>query len=147
EVCEDLWSADGPMRRRAYAGAELIANVSASPYRIGVDGTRRELVATRAADHQCTLAYANAVGSNDGLIFDGGGFLSSNGRPAMEAPRFKEGWAATVVDLGRTARLRAENSTWRSDQEAYARTSPPTPVRACELKTRREMLQYPVPAN
>src|SRR5438270_13484322 len=74
EVCEDLWSADGPMRRRAYAGAELIVNVSASPYRIGVEGTRRELVATRAADHQCTIAYANQAGTNDGLIFDGGGF-------------------------------------------------------------------------
>jgi NAD+ synthase (glutamine-hydrolysing) len=33
EVCEDLWSADGPMRRRAYSGAELICNLSASPFR------------------------------------------------------------------------------------------------------------------
>ena len=52
EVCEDVWSADGPMRRRTYAGAELVVNVSASPFRVGTQATRRELLATRAADHQ-----------------------------------------------------------------------------------------------
>src|SRR5215216_7557241 len=73
EVCEDLWSAEGPIRRRAYAGAELYCNVSSSPFRIGIVQTRRELIATRASDHQVTIAYANSVGANDGLIFDGGG--------------------------------------------------------------------------
>ncbi|MBK7864987.1 MAG: NAD(+) synthase [Archangiaceae bacterium] len=147
EVCEDLWSADGPMRRRAYAGAELIVNVSASPYRIGVDGTRRELMATRASDHQCTLAYANQVGSNDGLIFDGGGFLNQNGRPVAEGARFKEGYVTGVVDLERTARLRTENTTWRLDQETWATTQKPLPIRGCELKTKREALHYPTPPN
>ena len=80
EVCEDLWSADGPIRRRTYSGAELVANISASPFRIGTEHTRRELIATRAADHQCTLAYANAYGCNDGLIFDGGGYINQNGK-------------------------------------------------------------------
>ncbi len=54
------------MRRRTYSGAELVVNLSASPFRVGVVDTRRELIATRAADHQCTIAYANALGSNDG---------------------------------------------------------------------------------
>src|SRR5580692_5777602 len=49
EVCEDIWSASGPMRRRCYAGAEIVVNVSASPYRVGVVETRREMIATRAA--------------------------------------------------------------------------------------------------
>ncbi|MBL8953763.1 MAG: NAD(+) synthase [Myxococcaceae bacterium] len=148
EVCEDLWSADGPMRRRAYAGAELIVNVSSSPFRIGVEGTRRELVATRASDHQCTLAYANQVGSQDGLIFDGGGFLNQNGRPALEAVRFREGFSSAVVDLERTARLRTENTTWRMDQEAWATSQPPVPVRVIgDFKTKRETLHYPAPPN
>lgn len=47
EVCEDVWSPDGPMRRRCYAGAELVLNLSASPFRMGVLGTRREMLATR----------------------------------------------------------------------------------------------------
>ncbi|MBX7113251.1 MAG: NAD(+) synthase [Myxococcaceae bacterium] len=147
EVCEDLWSADGPLRRRAYAGAELVVNVSASPFRIGVEGTRRELVATRAGDHQCTLAYTNCVGANDGLIFDGGGFINQNGKWVLEAPRFKEGYAAAVVDLDRTQRLRTENSTWRSDREAHAETAKPLPVRTVAFTSQREKLKYPVPAS
>ena len=63
EVCEDAWSPDGPMRRRCLSGAEIIVNVSASPYRMGIVATRREMLATRAADNQTVLVYANAVGT------------------------------------------------------------------------------------
>ena len=56
EVCEDAWSPDGPMRRRCYSGAEIVVNVSASPYRMGIDATRREMLATRAADNQARAA-------------------------------------------------------------------------------------------
>ncbi len=91
EVCEDAWSPDGPMRRRCFSGAEIVVNVSASPYRMGIDATRREMLATRAADNQTVLVYANAVGAQDGLIYDGGGFIFQNGRLVHEAPRFVEG--------------------------------------------------------
>ena len=148
EVCEDMWSADGPMRRRAYSGAELMVNVSASPFRVGVEGTRRELVATRAGDHQCTIAYANAVGANDGLIFDGGGFINQNGKWIAEAPRFKEGWTPAVVDLDRTSRLRTENSTWRADREQWASTQKDvTTLAVKDFTTSRGSLTYPVPVN
>lgn len=150
EVCEDIWSADGPMRRRTYSGAELVVNLSASPFRIGFVDTRRELIATRAADRQCTIAYANALGSNDGLVFDGGGFLNQNGKHVLETPRFQEGWAAAVVDLDRTLRLRGENTTWRGDREQWLREGhTPVPVLDCTqaVRTRRERLTYPVPAH
>jgi len=120
EVCEDVWSPDGPMRRRAYAGAELVVNLSASPFRVGVLATRREMLATRSGDNQCALAYANAVGGQDGLVFDGGGFVCQNGRLLLEAPRFRAGWAAQVLDLDRTTRQRAENTTWRDDALRFA---------------------------
>ena len=146
EVCEDLWSPDGPMRRRSYAGAEVILNLSASPYRLGVIGTRREMIATRAGDNQCVVAYANLVGGNDGLIFDGGGFVAQNGRVLHEAPRYREGFTAVTLDLDRTRRLRNENTTWRDDQQIFAAAAPriaratatgPTPSRAS--------LKYPPP--
>ena len=91
EVCEDIWSPDGPMRRRCYAGAELVVNICASPFRLGVVDTRREMICTRAGDNQCAVAYANLVGANDGLVFDGGGFVAQNGRLVHSAPRFREG--------------------------------------------------------
>ncbi len=151
EVCEDLWSVEGPIRRRAYSGAELVVNLSASPYRIGFAESRRELIHTRAADHQCTLLYSNAVGSNDGLVFDGGGHLSQNGKPVLEAPRFREGFCAANVDLDRTMRLRGENSTWRADRDEWLARNAPVPVVDVSgdfsTKAERARLRYPVPAH
>jgi NAD+ synthase (glutamine-hydrolysing) len=147
EVCEDVWSADGPMRRRAYSGAELICNLSASPFRIGVDGTRRELLATRAGDHQVTLAYVNQVGAQDGLIFDGGGFINQNGRLVHALPRFQQTWGAAVVDLDRTLRLRTENTTWRDDRRAWTTADRPVPTLQVDFDTRRDSLTFPVPAQ
>src|SRR5918992_3503717 len=152
EVCEDLWSPEGPTKRRTYSGAELVCNLSASPFRLGVVQTRRELIATRAADHQCTLAYANAVGANDGLIFDGGGYLNQNGKWVLKAPRFREGFAAATVDLDRTARLRTEHTTWRLDREAHAALHPPPPTvevppDLLATERQRQRLTYPVPAH
>ena len=147
EVCEDVWSPDGPMRRRCYSGAELVVNVSSSPYRVGVQPTRREMLATRSADNQATLAYANTIGSQDGLVFDGGGWVFQNGRPMLEAPRFREGWTACVVDLDRTVRARREASTWRSDCEEFQREEVAVPLLRSEHPTLRpENPPYPVPA-
>lgn len=146
EVCEDIWSPDGPMRRRCYSGAEIVCNLSASPFRAGVVGTRREMIATRAGDNQCTIAYANLVGANDGLVFDGGGYVNQNGRPVLEAPRFHEGFSAVVVDLERTTRCRREASTWRSDLETFRARERVVPEVASGARTAsRERLAYPAP--
>ncbi len=146
EVCEDAWSPDGPMRRRCYSGAEIVVNVSSSPYRMGIDATRREMLATRAADNQAVLLYANAVGGQDGLVYDGGGFIFQNGRLVLDAPRYREGWWAAVVDLDRTERLRRENTTWRSDCEAFRLQQVPVRViTSTEVTTERLRLEYPAP--
>lgn len=146
EICEDIWSPDGPMRRRSYAGAEVIINLSASPYRLGVVSTRREMIATRAADNQCVVAYANLVGGNDGLIFDGGGFVAQNGRLVLEAERYRQGFAAITVDLDRTHRLRNETTTWRDDQQIFAAESPKIARVAVSSPVKgREKLAFPFP--
>jgi NAD+ synthase (glutamine-hydrolysing) len=148
EVCEDAWSPDGPMRRRCYSGAELVVNVSSSPYRVGVDATRREMLATRAADNQAVLIYANAVGGQDGLIFAGGGLVFQNGRLVLDAPQFRDGWSSAVVDLDRTSRLRMENTTWRADCEDFRLQRLDVPVLRCDGQTSdRSRLAYPAPAG
>jgi NAD+ synthase (glutamine-hydrolysing) len=154
EVCEDGWSPDGPMRRRSYAGAELVVNVSASPFRVGITETRREMIATRAADCQVTLAYTNLVGANDGLVFDGGGYVAQNGRMLLDAPRFREGVPAVTLDLDRTRRLRTENTTWREDQAAFAALAQLGPRATRVLvdaptafSSARAPLVFPAPAN
>jgi NAD+ synthase (glutamine-hydrolysing) len=146
EVCEDGWSPDGPMRRRCYTGAEVVVNLSASPFRAGIVSTRSEMLATRSADNQAVLVYANQVGGQDGLIFDGGGYIFQNGRLVLDAPRFREGVATSVVDLDRTIRLRMENTTWRSDCEAYQRQPSPVAIVESPHETAdRSGLTYPAP--
>jgi NAD+ synthase (glutamine-hydrolysing) len=156
EVCEDIWSPDGPMRRRSYAGAELVVNLSASPFRLGVTDTRREMISTRAADCQTTVAYVNLVGANDGLVFDGVGYVAQNGRMLFEGERFREGFGAVTLDLDRTRRLRTENTTWREDQMAFARLPDrpirvhvDVPARAADVPARgpRHALTFAAPSN
>ncbi|CAN5503157.1 NAD+ synthase [soil metagenome] len=147
EVCEDLWSPDGPMRRRCYAGAEIVANLSASPFRLGITGTRREMIATRAGDNQCVVAYSNLVGANDGLVFDGGGWVAQNGRQLLDAPRFGEALTTVTVDLDRTRRLRTENTTWRGDRERFLAETPLVRKLDVEVEFDRAHLRYPAPSH
>jgi NAD+ synthase (glutamine-hydrolysing) len=148
EVCEDGWSPDGPMRRRCYAGAELVVNVSASPFRVGINETRREMLATRSADCQATVAYVNLVGANDGLVFDGGGYVVQNGRMLLAATRFREGVSAVTVDLDRTRRLRSENTTWREDNQALSSAAAKVGRVSVDSPTGgRASLSYPTPPH
>ncbi len=148
DVCEDIWSPDGPLRRRSFAGATLALNLSASPYRIAIQQTRREMLATRSADCQVALLYVNSVGANDSLIFDGGGYIFQNGRLELEAERFREGIAAVTVDLDRTGRRRAENSTFRLDFGDWDRAgAKPQVVRPDQELTREDPIAPPVPAG
>jgi NAD+ synthase (glutamine-hydrolysing) len=136
------------MRRRAYAGAEVVLNLSASPFRLGIASTRREMIATRAADCQVVLAYVNLVGANDGLVFDGGGYVAQNGRLLLDAPRFRQGIHSVTLDLDRTRRLRTENTTWREDQAAYsALAGAPTRVRVDAPTGAGQRLTFPAPWN
>jgi NAD+ synthase (glutamine-hydrolysing) len=149
EVCEDIWVPDGPMLRRSASGAELVLNISASPWRGGVVETRREMIATRAADNQVALVYVNQFGGQDSLVFDGGGYVNQNGRLLLEAERWREGWTDSVIDLERTARLRSENTTWRSNAETYLRNNPPVETLVVEAGpgVNDDGYRYPTPAS
>ena len=80
-VCEDLWHPGGPGQWAAIeGGAELIVNLSASPYH-RMKGTEREqMFATRAVDYSCFVAFCNAVGGQDELVFDGHSVIVDPGR-------------------------------------------------------------------
>jgi NAD+ synthase (glutamine-hydrolysing) len=96
-VCEDMWQ-PGPAADLAGAGAELIVNLSASPFHVGKDREREEMFAARARDNGCFVALCNAVGGQDELIFDGHSVvLDRQGRVLARAPGFEE--ALLVVDL------------------------------------------------
>src|SRR4051794_4039189 len=97
-VCEDIWQPGPPATDLALAGAQLIVNISASPFHVGRDREREEMFATRARDNACFLAFCNAVGAQDELVFDGHSVvLDEQGRVLARAPGFEE--ALLVVDI------------------------------------------------
>ena len=96
-VCEDIWQ-DGPTAAAAAAGAQVLINLNASPFHAGKRTEREDLVARRALDHGLTILYANLVGGQDELVFDGGSFVvDRDGRVRARAAQFQE--QALLVDL------------------------------------------------
>jgi NAD+ synthase (glutamine-hydrolysing) len=97
-VCEDMWQPGPPATDLALAGAELLVNISASPYHVGKEREREEMFITRARDNSCFVAFCNAVGGQDELIFDGHScVLDDEGNVLARAPGFEE--ALLVVDI------------------------------------------------
>src|SRR5437764_8497427 len=97
-VCEDMWQPGPPATDLALGGAELLVNISASPYHVGKEREREEMFVTRARDNSCFIAFCNAVGGQDELIFDGHScVIDDEGTVLARAPGFEE--TLLVVDL------------------------------------------------
>jgi len=97
-VCEDVWQPGPPATDLALAGAHVIANISASPFHVGKGAEREQMLATRARDNSCWIAFCNAVGGQDELVFDGHSLvIDEEGQIVARAPSFEE--ALLVVDV------------------------------------------------
>ncbi|MBA2475619.1 MAG: NAD+ synthase [Actinobacteria bacterium] len=97
-VCEDLWQPGPPATDLALAGAQLLTNLSASPFHLGKEREREAMLVQRARDNSCFVAFVNAVGGQDELLFDGHSLvLDDGGRVLARGPGFEE--ALLVVDV------------------------------------------------
>jgi NAD+ synthase (glutamine-hydrolysing) len=97
-VCEDIWEPGPPAIELADAGAHLLANISASPFHVGKNVEREEMLQARARDNALFIAYCNAVGGQDELVFDGRSVvIDDEGRVLARAPGFEE--TLLVVDI------------------------------------------------
>jgi NAD+ synthase (glutamine-hydrolysing) len=107
-ICEDAWSASGPILTQAAGGAELIVNVNASPYYAGRLRERETMLATRAADAGVPVLYVNLVGGQDELVFDGASMLfDEEGHLVARAAQFVEDLMVIDVDVRPAFRRRA----------------------------------------
>jgi NAD+ synthase (glutamine-hydrolysing) len=97
-ICEDMWIPGPPTTELAAAGAELIVNLSASPFHVGRAQEREAIFTARAQESGVRVALCNAVGGQDELVFDGHSFLiESDGTVLARAPGFEE--TLLVLDL------------------------------------------------
>ena len=83
-VCEDSWIPNGPVSRLASAGARVVINVNGSPFRTGKQKVREQVISERVVEARVPVLYANLVGGQDELVFDGGSFVVS---PTPQGPK------------------------------------------------------------
>ncbi len=97
-ICEDMWQPGPPATDLALAGAQLLTNISASPFHVCRDREREAMFATRARDNACFVAFCNAVGGQDELLFDGHSLVvDEEGHVLARACGFEE--ELLVVDI------------------------------------------------
>jgi NAD+ synthase (glutamine-hydrolysing) len=99
-ICEDLWQDGGPVAVCRRSGAGLLAVPNASPYERGKDDVRLDLVVRRAREAGAALAYANMIGGQDELVFDGDSILvAADGTLIARGPQFEEALVVADLDL------------------------------------------------
>ena len=107
-ICEDIWEPGPPATAEALAGAEVIVNLSASPYHAGKGLERERMLVQRARDSLVTVVFCNLIGGQDELVFDGHSVvIDQDGELVARAPQFEEALVTCAVDPGRGGRRAA----------------------------------------
>jgi NAD+ synthase (glutamine-hydrolysing) len=115
-ICEDIWYEAGPTTSQAYSGAEVIVNISASPYHFSKGNIREEMLKTRATDNVAIVAFNNLVGGQDELIFDGGSMIvDEKGNLLVRGRQFEEDMIIADLDVENVFRTRLHDPRWRRE--------------------------------
>jgi len=119
-ICEDLWYPGDPIRTQAlYGGAELIVNISSSPYHAGKSTLRDKMISTRASDNMAMIAYCNLVGGQDELVFDGGSLImDQKGELLIRGKQFEEDLVLSDLDMEAVFRMRLHDPRIRKEKHA-----------------------------
>ena len=114
-ICEDIWFPGQPLTGMALGGAELCVNINASPYHRGRGAERARMLVTRATDNRIAIAYVNAVGGQDELVFDGDSLvLDAHGEIVARGPQFRDELVIVDVELDEAAQRRLHDPRRRA---------------------------------
>ena len=122
EICEDGWRGIRPGSAYALAGAQIIANPSASWFTIGKHRIRRNMVEQISREDHCAYLYTSLMGCDaTRLVFDGSMFIAVNGSIEKEGRRFlfHEEFEIIdqVIDVKALKRCRSEEGAWRQQSD------------------------------
>jgi len=117
-ICEDIWYPKGPLYHQTLDGdAEVIINLSASPFHAGKREVREAMLKTRAADNGAYIVYTNLVGGQDELVFDGQSLvISPEGEIESRGRAFEEDVIVTEIDVDRVFGVRLHDPRRRKEK-------------------------------
>jgi NAD+ synthase (glutamine-hydrolysing) len=124
-ICEDIWEPGPPAMTEALAGAQVIVNLSASPYRVGYGHGRERMLVQRAIDNLAAVVFVNTVGGQDELVFDGHSVaLDQDGRVLARCPQFEESLVLCTIDPREVASARLRDTRHRVNVRRQRRAKP-----------------------
>jgi NAD+ synthase (glutamine-hydrolysing) len=113
-ICEDIWEPGPPASEEALAGAEVIVNISASPYHMGKGAERERMLIQRARDNLAYIVFCNLVGGQDELVFDGYSLVvDQDGELVARGPQFEEDLIVCDIDPTTAQRARLRDTRHR----------------------------------
>jgi NAD+ synthase (glutamine-hydrolysing) len=124
-ICEDIWEPGPPAMSEALGGAQVIVNLSASPYRAGYGARRERMLVQRAVDYLAAIVFVNTVGGQDELVFDGHSLaIDQDGAILARAPQFEETLTLCTIDPRAIAAARLRDTRHRVNVRRQRRASP-----------------------
>lgn len=141
-ICEDIWHRNGPMETLARSGVDVIININASPYERGKPQKREEMLRQWAAEKHFFVAYVNAVGGQDELVFDGFSMVCDHdGHVIARGKQFEEDLLVVDINVeavGKSRKIRKSSLTSARKRSSKSVQTVSLPVRL-RKSTRRAM--------
>jgi NAD+ synthase (glutamine-hydrolysing) len=124
-ICEDIWEPGPPAMTEALGGAQLIVNLSASPYRAGYGRSRERMIVQRAIDNLAAVVFVNTVGGQDELVFDGHSLaVDQDGKVLARCPQFEESLVLCTIDPREVTSARLRDTRHRANVRRQRRAAP-----------------------
>ncbi|MBC7333949.1 MAG: NAD+ synthase, partial [Actinobacteria bacterium] len=128
-ICEDIYYSEPTEMQSILGGAELIINISASPYYVGKVEEREKILFTRAVDSRVNIAYTNIVGGQDELVFDGNSLIiNEKGKILARAKPFQEDRIIFDLDTQGISFTRLQDARFKNQRIKMRGLYSPLPI-------------------
>ncbi|HPG40518.1 MAG TPA: NAD+ synthase [bacterium] len=143
-ICEDIWIENSVVEMEALTGnAEILVNLSASPYYMGKLKERERLIQARARRCCSYIAYTNLVGGQDELVFDGQSMIvDQNGQIIRQCPGFIEDMICCDIDVNTIHGCREQNISFQMEAVHYRSSFPA--LKTVTIPTGRQAIKSPL---
>lgn len=120
-ICEDIWTSHGLVESQVYlGGAEIIVNISASPFNVGKVKERERILTAHAISNRALIVYTNLIGGQDELVFDGQSFILDERGEIIELGKpFREDLIISDISVQTVRNARAEDSDFQDRLDRF----------------------------